>query len=189
MLDQAALAALNHLLSGSSWARARLAPFAGRGARLSMPPFKLAFVVSAEGSLTTTKLDDAGCDVQISLPIDTPLLALHGPEAVAMATRISGSVEFADALGFVLRNLRWDFEEDLSKQIGDVAAHRVAELLRAFGAWHQQAGRNLAENLAEYLSVEQPVLVIASELGIFSEGVRQAHEDLARIELRIQRLR
>ncbi|MCX7176635.1 MAG: hypothetical protein NT159_22475 [Proteobacteria bacterium] len=188
MLDQAALAALNHLLLGASWARARLAPFAGRAARLSLPPFRLEFLISCDGLLTASESASDSCDVEISLPVNTPLLAMRGYEAVAKATRISGSAEFADALGFVLRNLSWDFEEDLSGAVGDIAAHRVAGLIKAFGAWHQQATRKLAENFAEYLSEEQPVLVNKNELGVFSEAVSQLGDDLAQIDLRIRRL-
>lgn len=188
MLAQAALAALNHLLQGAAWARARLAPFAGRTARLSLPPFQLAFLISTDGLLAASESESGDYDVEISLPIDTPLLALRGSDAVAKATRISGSAEFADALGFVLRNLSWDFEEDLSKRVGDVAAHRIAGLIKAFGSWHQQAARNLAENFAEYLSQEQPALLNKSDLREFSESVGQLAEDLAQIDQRIQRI-
>ncbi|TRZ66994.1 MAG: hypothetical protein D4S02_05890 [Rhodocyclaceae bacterium] len=187
MLDRAALAALNHLLLGASWARARLAPFAGRAARLSLPPFRLDFRVSADGMLTASEVGREDCDVEIALPVETPFLAMQGSEAVAKATKISGSAEFADTLGFVLRNLRWDFEEDLSKAVGDIAAHRIAGQLRAFGAWQAQATQNLAENFAEYLTEEQPTLVNKRDLGAFSDAVNQLADDLAKLESRAQR--
>lgn len=189
MLAQVALAALNHLLQGASWARARLAPFAGRAARLSLPPFRLDFLVAADGTLMAPGTASEDCDVEIALPVETPLLALRGAEAVAKATRISGSAEFADALGLVLRNLRWDFEEDLSRAVGDIAAHRIAGLLRAFGAWHQQATRKLAENIAEYLSEERPTLVNQGALNAFSADVNRLSDDLTRVESRIRNMR
>jgi len=186
MLDRAALAALNHLLQGAAWARARLAPFAGRAARLSLPPFRLDFAVTADGLLTT--VGEEVLDVEIALPADTPLLLLQGSEAVAKATRISGSAEFADALGFVLRELRWDFEEDLSKQIGDIAAHRIAAQLKDFGAWHRQAARNLAENFTEYLTEEKPLLAKPTAVAAFLEQVKKLHADLMQLEQRVARL-
>lgn len=188
MLNRAALAALNHLLMGAAWARERLAPFAGRSARLSLPPFRLDFLITVDGSLMVPDLAMEDCDVEIALPADAPLLALRGTEAVAKATHISGPAEFADALGFVLRNLRWDFEEDLSKGVGDIAAHRIGGLLKAFGAWHEQATRNLAENFAEYLTEEQPILVNQNELGVFSAAVSRLRDDLAQMEMRVLRL-
>ncbi|MBI3526192.1 MAG: hypothetical protein HY066_17005 [Betaproteobacteria bacterium] len=189
MLDRAALIALNHLLQGATWARARLAPFAGRAARLSLPPFRLDFAVTADGTLTTlTTVGKEIPDVEIALPADTPLLLFQGSEAVARATRISGSAEFADALGFVLRELRWDFEEDLSKPLGDIAAHRIAAQLKAFGAWHRQAARNLAENFTEYLTEEQPLLAKSAAVKAFPGKVQQLHADLAQLEQRVARL-
>ena len=188
LLDQAALAALNHLLQGATWARARLAPFAGRSARLSLPPFRLVFLISADGMLILPDMVPAECDVDISLPVETPLLAMQGPEAVSRVAQISGSAEFADALGFVLRNLRWDFEEDLSKAVGDIAAHRIAGQLRAFGAWQAQARQNLAENVAEYLTEEQPTLVNKRDLGGFSDAVTRLGADFVQLESRVRRL-
>lgn len=189
MLDRAALTALNHLLQRAAWARARLAPFSGRTARLSLPPFRLDLAVTEDGLFAPpgAELQDVH-DVEIALPVDTPLLALLEPDAIAKATRISGSAEFADALGFVLRKLRWDFEEDLSKQVGDVAAHRIAGLLRSFGAWQRQAARNLAENLAEYQTEEQPTLAKPAAVEGFRTEVGQLHADLARLEQRVARL-
>jgi len=188
VFDQAALAALNHLLRGASWARARLVPFAGRAARLSLPAFHLDFRITTDGLLVASDLEGESFDVEIALPVETPLLAMCGADAVVKATQISGSADFADALGFVFRNLRWDFEEDLSKVVGDIAAHRVTGLLKSFGAWQQQAARNLAENLAEYLSKEQPALVTKYELGKFSAAVNKMRDDLAQADLRIRRL-
>ena len=188
MLNQAALAALNHLLLGASWARARLSPFAGGSGRLSLPPFRLDFLISADGMVIAPESELDHCDVEIALPVDTPFLAMQGSEAVAKATRISGSAEFADALGFVLRNLRWDFEEDLSKAVGDIAAHRIAGLLKSFGAWQAQATRNFGENLAEYLTEEKPTLVSKRELGAFSTAVSQLHDDLGQLESRAKQL-
>ncbi|MDD5175209.1 MAG: hypothetical protein PHQ05_02135 [Sterolibacterium sp.] len=186
MLTNAVLGALNHMLQDAAWARARLMPFAGRAARLSLPPFRLDMAVTAEGMLALVGTEVR--DVEIALPPDAPLLALRGIEAITKAACISGSAEFADALGFVLSNLRWDFEEDLSKIIGDIAAHRIAGILTAFGAWHQQAAHNLAENFAEYLTEEQLMLVKSSIVATFSENVTQLHDDLTRLEQRIANL-
>lgn len=187
MLDQVALAALNHLLQDASWARERLAPFSGRSARLSLAPFHLDFTIAPGGTVAASEpINDP--DVQIDLPVETPFLVLRGTEAISKATRVSGSVEFADALGFVLRNLSWDFEEDLSKLTGDIAAHRIAAMLRSFGAWQGRARQSLMENWADYLTDEQPTLVNHRELGGFSNSIGQLGEDLARIDLRIQQL-
>jgi len=186
VLDRAALAALNHLLQGAAWARTRLAPFAGKTVRLSMPPLRLDLAVTGAGMFEQSALEDF--DVEITLPADTPLLALRGADTVFKAASIAGLAEFADALGFVLRNLRWDFEEDLSQHVGDIAAHRIAGLLNAFGAWQRQASQHLAENVAEYLTEENPALAKPAAVAAFAKEIERLGDELQQLEQRVARL-
>jgi ubiquinone biosynthesis protein UbiJ len=181
------LAAVNHLLGQSNWARAKLVAFAGHAAQIKLPPFEAAFLIGDEG-LLSPPTDDAEPEVTISLPASTPLLALQGKDAVMRAARIEGSAEFAEALGFVIRNLRWDAEEDLSKLVGDIAAHRIVGATREFAAWQKQAAQNLAENLAEYFTEEQPMIAREVELAGFSSEIDRLRDDVARLEKRLQRL-
>lgn len=150
-----------------------------------MPPFRLQLLVSAEGDF---KRGSGTPDVEITLPADTPLVALQGTDKVMRNARINGSVEFADTLGFVLRKLSWDVEEDLSRVVGDIAAHRIANTLRALTRWQQQAARNLAENAVEYLRDEEGSLPARQEVAIFVSEVDRLRDDLARLEKRLQRL-
>ena len=185
------LAAINHLLGQAAWARGKLAPFSGHAARIKLPPFEAAFLIAEDGCIgvvADAAMPDVEPEVSISLPAATPLLALQGKDAVMRAARIEGSAEFAEALGFVIRNLRWDAEEDLSKIVGDIAAHRIATGTREFAGWQQQAARNLAENLAEYFSEEQPLIARRVAVADFSAEVDRLRDDVARLEKRVQRL-
>lgn len=181
------LIAINHLLGQASWAREKLVPFAGHAARIKLPPFEAAFLVDADGRLSVP-LPEADLEVSISLPATAPLLALQGKEAVMRAARIEGSAEFAEALGFVIRNLRWDAEEDLSAIVGDIAAHRIVKGTKEFAAWQQQAAQNFAENLAEYFTEEQPLIVREADISSFSSDIDRLRDDVARLEKRLQRL-
>jgi ubiquinone biosynthesis protein UbiJ len=115
-------------------------------------------------------------------------LALQGKDAVMRAARIEGSAEFAEALGFVIRNLRWDAEEDLSKIVGDIAAHRIVAGSREFAGWQQQAAQNFAANLAEYFTEEQPLIARQGDIAAFSGDIDRLRDDVARLEKRLQRL-
>ena len=180
-------AAVNHLLGQAPWAREKLAPFAGHSALIKLPPFEAAFLIGADGCLSTP-LPDAELEVSISLPATTPLLALQGKDTVMRAARIEGSAEFAEALGFVIRNLRWDAEEDLSKLVGDIAAHRIVKSTSEFAAWQQQAARNFAANLAEYFTEEQPLIARQADIAAFSGDIDRLRDDVARLEKRLLRL-
>ena len=181
------LAAINHLLGQAAWAREKLAPFAGHAARIKLPPFEAAFLIDADGSLAAP-MPDSMLEVSISMPATTPLLALQGKEVVMRAARIEGSAEFAEALGFVIRNLRWDAEEDLSTLVGDIAAHRIVKGTTEFAAWQRQAARNFAANLAEYFTEEQPLIAREADISAFSGDIDRLRDDVARLEKRLQRL-
>ena len=180
-------AAINHLLAQASWAREKLMPFAGHAALIKLPPFEAAFLVGEDGCIAAPT-PEAELEVTISLPAATPLLALQGKDTVMRAARIEGSAEFAEALGFVIRNLRWDAEEDLSRVVGDIAAHRIVAGTEQFIGWQQQAARNLAVNLAEYFTEEQPLIARQADIAEFSNDIDRLRDDVARLEKRLQRL-
>lgn len=180
-------AAVNHLLGQASWAREKLAPFAGHAAQIKLPPFEAAFLIGPDGCISAPA-PDANLEVAISLPAATPLLALQGKDAVMRAARIEGSAEFAEALGFVIRNLRWDAEEDLSTIIGDIAAHRIVTGTKEFVGWQQQAAQNLAANFAEYFTEEQPLIARQADIAEFSSDIDRLRDDVARLEKRLLRL-
>ena len=186
-LPAPALLAVNHLLDQAAWARAKLAPYAGHAAQISLPPFEAAFLILEDGRLASPSAA-AEPEVRIALPAMAPLLMLQGSEAVMREARLEGSANFAEALGFVIRNLRWDVEEDLSKLVGDIAAHRLVGGARDAVAWHQEAARRLAENLAEYFTEEDPQIARRTAIADFLTDVDRLRDDLARLEKRVQRL-
>jgi ubiquinone biosynthesis protein UbiJ len=189
VIDQVFLAGLNHVLGQSAWAQARLKPFAGRQARFSMPPFDFGLAVTADGFFAAGDVAGGEPDVRITLPPQTPLLALAGQDRVMQQARVEGNAEFATELAFVLKNLRWDYEEDLSRAVGDIAAHRLAGGVRAFAGWQQQAAGNFADNLVEYATEENPLVVGHREHKMFADEIVELLEALQRTERRVERLR
>lgn len=184
MIDRFFLAALNHLLKGATWARTRLIPFAGRRSRFDMPPFAFGFEIAPDGYVIPNP-DPVITDVVIRLPADTPLLLPQGLDrAMALAT-VEGNAEFATELSFVFRNLRWDAEEDLSTLVGDIAAHRIVQGANRFVDWQQQAATHLAQNLGEYLTFENPLLVRRVELLALRDDIVRLDAELARVEKRL----
>ena len=181
------LASLNHLLEGAQWARARLIPFAGRRARFDMPPFAFGFEIAPDGGMIPNP-DSGVTDVVIRLPADTPFLLPQGLDKVMAQATVEGNAEFATELSFIFRNLRWDAEEDLSRVVGDIAAHRIVQSTNRFVGWQKQAATNLAGNVAEYLTIENPVLVRRDELLALREDVAQLDAALASAEKRLAAL-
>ena len=102
--------------------------------------------------------------------------------------QIVGDAALASAFIGVISGLRWDVEEDLSRIVGDVAAHRLTEAASALWAWHLTAAKNLAQSLAEYWTEEQPVIASREAVHGFNHAVDDLRDDAARLEQRIERL-
>lgn len=186
MLVSSAVAGLNHLLADAPWARERLAPFAGRTAVFSVKPVDIGVGIDNDGYFTEAVAAEP--DVALELPLGSLPKAIGGVEALMADIRISGNADFADALGFVLRQLRWDGEEALARLVGDIAAHRAVGLARGVADWHLSTAQRVVDNLAEYFSEEQPMVVKHAALEAFAHSTATLRDDLARLEKRLRKL-
>jgi ubiquinone biosynthesis accessory factor UbiJ len=178
--------ALNRLLAAEPWARERLAPFAGATLEVRADPLpRLWFTVLPGGRLVP-----GGDQPALTITLTPEVLAQlpRGEEHALRAVRVEGDPALAGAVSTLLRHLRWDFEEDLSRLIGDVAAHRVAGALRELAAWQADTARRLAETVADYAVEEKRVLIGRAEMERFADAVARLRDDLERLEKRIARL-
>jgi ubiquinone biosynthesis protein UbiJ len=181
-------AALNHLLEGESWARERLAPFAGESLELRAPPLPaLRLAIAADGRLAPAP-EHAAPSLTLAIGAQALPALARGEDHFLRAIEVSGNARLASEVMFLFRHLRWDFEEDLSRLVGDAAAHRAADAVRTLLAWQKDAARRIAEGLMEYAVEEQRLLVPRAELERLAQGAAQLRDALERLEKRIERL-
>ncbi len=187
MWSQPPLAVVNHLLDGEDWARARLAGFAGQTARVEFGGMRMQFTLLESGLLAAAEAA-APVAVSIRLPDDMPVRALTDRSSLFSTATISGSVDLAESLAFVFRNLRWDIEHDLSQLLGDIVARRALRLAKGVAQWQARGARNLAVGLAEYLTEENKAIAPRRELEAFCAAVDALRDDCARVEKRLGRI-
>lgn len=189
--------AINHLLAAEPWARQRLAAHAGKTALLvigTLPPLRMALRVEDDGLVArVAAVADAEPELPPALRIDLPATALPqfltgGREAVVRQARLEGDAEFAHAISTVAGNLRWEAEEDLARLVGDAMATRIGGFVRGTFSQVREAQRKLAENVAEYLLEERPLLVRPRGVEALADDLRVLRDDLARLEKRVERL-
>jgi ubiquinone biosynthesis protein UbiJ len=120
------------------------------------------------------------------------LLALAGPDGQGRlrsgAVTISGDAEIAQSFQDLLRAARPDLEEELSRLIGDVAAHQIGNLVRSAGGWGRKAAATFAANVSEYLQEESRDLVTRTEIEEFLAGVDELREAADRLQARVGQL-
>ena len=189
MISSLFLSATNHLLAQAGWARQRLQPHAGRTARLVLSPVaEIDFSVANDGQLAEWSGAEAP-EVSLRLAVaDLPRLLVDGLETAMRHVRIEGNAEFAEALGFVFRHLRWDAEEDLSRLFGDIAAHRLVEGGRKVVDEGRRSLERASGNVAEYLTEESTLLVPRKALPAFAEEVVALRDAVARLDKHVARL-
>ncbi|MBP0133167.1 MAG: ubiquinone biosynthesis protein [Nitrosospira sp.] len=188
MLASAAIAPLNHLLRGESWARKRLQPCAGKIVRFYTPPFAdFNLVVQSNGEIATTT-DAVTPDATLTLaPSLLPRLLTHDEEAYSNIL-ISGDTALAEELLDIGKNLHWDVEQDLSRFMGDILAHRLVQTGDSLVQWHTETLRNLSQTLSEYWLEEQPLLAKPAYVRKFVADVNTLHIDVEKLGERIEKL-
>jgi ubiquinone biosynthesis protein UbiJ len=178
--------ALNRLLEKEPWAAQRLAPFAGSCVELRGPPLPaVRFTIVPGGRVQAGGADPA---LVITLRPEALVALARGEEHLLRSVGVEGDARLADEVMLLVRHLRWDFEEDLSRLVGDVAARRLAELARSFAAWQADAAQRLAGSGADYAADEARLLVRRAELEALAAEVSRLRDALERLDKRVERL-
>ena len=192
---------INHVLGQHPWARATLRAYAGRTLVVNIAPLVLHLGVTPEGLVAARFGRDApesvshqgfatpaSSDVALTLALTSlPQFALD-PAAALRSVRIEGDAEFAQVLGQLVRELRWDAEDDLARVFGDIAAHRLMRGAKAFHAYALDAAHRMAETASAFLIDEDPTLASRPLLDAWAGDVAALRDDCARLEKRLERL-
>jgi len=131
---------LNHVLQQEPQAMDRLRRQQGKRLQLSWGSIELVLQPTPAGLLALSE-PGAPSDLQLRVAEASPLaLAQQLLAGAKPPVEIQGDVQLAAEIGWLVDNLRWDVEEDLSRLFGDVLAHRIAS-----------AGRSLVQALRGFL--------------------------------------
>ena len=168
-------AAINHLLGTEPWARRRLAPHAGKVACIDAGLATVALLVTADGLLQAAPADAVAAVTIRIQAADLPLIAQHRERAFSYV-KVEGDAEFANVISLLSQNLRWEAEDDLARLVGDIAAARIVGGARDILERASSGSRKLAENVAEYLVEEQPMLMRPLVVREFADQVTTLRE-------------
>jgi ubiquinone biosynthesis accessory factor UbiJ len=178
---------INHLLQSASWATDRLQAHAGKSFRVRAPLNSLHLKVAADGLLQAAPAE-AAPEVSITLSAGQWLRLMARDKTALKDASIEGDAEFAAALSYLAEHLAWDYEEDLSRVLGDVAAHRIAGGLRQAQIWRKDAAASTAETMKEYLTEERPMIAKREAVEQFAREVDTLRDDVERLSKRIDKL-
>ncbi len=180
-------AAINHLLRRASWARERLMPHARKVARFELIPFSITLVILDSGEVAYAPADSSA-DAVFQLTPGIAIRMLAGHADAWQRAQVIGDTALARDILYLAQNLRWDAEEDLSRFIGDIAAHRVIRGANELRRWHHKTVDSFARSTAIYLTEERPLIASRDDIENYVRAVDDLRDDTARLEKRIDRL-
>ncbi len=175
---------LNHLLRHEEWAARRLRAHAGAQISIEAGALRLGLGIDEQGRFKLAENPDTP-DVVLTLPADVPIKLLFDRENLFSSVHLAGSVDLAETLAFVFRNLSWDVEADLASLVGDIAAHRLTRFGRTLGTALSSAVKRSGESLVEYIAEDSGTLISGAEMTAFNSKLASLCDDLARLEKRV----
>ena len=179
---------LQHVIDQNQWAKLHLLPFAGKTIGFDFVLAKANLRILEDGSFSLGEKNDA-LEANIHAPPSLLLRILAGDEAAKMQFKVTGDTQMAAEISKVLQNIRWDFEDDLSKLTGDIAANKTVSFAKKAVATAKQQGKDAAEMLSEFWQEEKLILAKKWQVEQFNSNVDTLKSDAARFEKRLQKLR
>ena len=183
---------VNENIRETTPARELAAELDGTLAAIRVRDTALAMYVEVDADGLTLRGDAASePDILItgSLTALARLAASGGEEAIR-----DGSVDLVGDAGKAARFQKLlghatpDVEEQLSRVVGDTAAHQIGRTARAFRRWASDAHQTMRGNVREYLQEESRDVPSRYEVERFTRDVGALRDDVDRLEARLARL-
>ncbi len=102
---------------------------------------------------------------------------------------IEGDSRVAEKFSTILRDVDIDWEELLSRLVGDSVAHQAGETARSSAEWIRESLDAMRMNTGEYLSEEARLTPTDSEIHFFMDQADETRMAVDRLEARIKLLR
>ena len=183
---------LNRNIAASSAARASCRRLNGKVMALHVEgmPLSIYFKSNGERMSLDTQHEGAADATLSGTPLSLLRMAGPAPEAALRtgSVHIHGDAEIAQTFSELLKQARPDLEEELSRVIGDVAAHQVGNVARSALDFARRAADTFAQNVSEYLQEEGRDAPSRTEADEFIAGVDKLRDDVDRLEARLSLL-
>jgi len=178
---------LQHLVAQNAWASPLLQLFAGKSVQLNIALLNTSLIILENGSLAIAGETNVP-DAVITIPPSLLLRLMAKDESAKLQIKIDGDTHLATELAKVFSHMRWDYEDDLSRLVGDVPANKIGEFSRHAVTTIKETTTNLADMLSEYWQEEKPMLAKKRHVEQFNAEVDTLRADVERLEKRLNKL-
>jgi len=102
--------------------------------------------------------------------------------------QITGDLELGQRFQKILKKIDLDWEEHLSRLVGDAAAHRAGYVARKFRGWLAHVATTVRQDFSEILVEESRLTPAREEVERFMDEVDDVRAATDRFEKRLERL-
>ncbi|MBT8517633.1 hypothetical protein G6672_03665 [Polynucleobacter paneuropaeus] len=179
---------VNHILASEPWAMAELSPHVGKSICLNLPMGQMAVEITPQGKIAALdSTDQASLLLEVSAQALSGLLASSGNlrDQAFKAVKISGDADLAQLIGRLVSQVRWEYEEDLAKWVGDAPANFAVRQAKTMVKAGQAATKDFLQNVVEYVSEERKILLNKRDFMIRKNELNELRDSVDRIEKRI----
>lgn len=106
----------------------------------------------------------------------------QGAPGLQRHLRIEGDVMLAATIAELAQGLYWDWEEDLSRLVGDVAAHRIGQAVRGVGRELSVFGDRLVQMLAGGIDQGDAPVIGRGEWSLHRDAIGALEARVAALE-------
>ena len=183
--------AVSELLMSDDGAAERLSGLDGRVVALRIKNTDLStFVAPSAKGIRLLEKYEGPVDVQVTGRIGDFIAyaraSKRGDSIGAGRIEISGDLATAQSVQALLSELQIDWEDILSRTIGDVAAHQAGRLFRSLASFGRKTSEHLEQDLSEYLQIEAHVLPRRRDVDRLYRAVFILTDDVDRFEARVR---
>ncbi|OGO97287.1 MAG: hypothetical protein A3F41_01755 [Coxiella sp. RIFCSPHIGHO2_12_FULL_44_14] len=184
--------ALNAYLELDPATLGRLSHLQGKTIQFVIEDWRLEFFIipSAMGIELHSKIDSQPSTVvtgRLNALLRTALAKGSNTALFENQIRIEGDLHTGETIRAILSNIDIDWEEQLSKMVGDIAAHKIGSAANRLKSAFTTGCNTLEKNLKEFLHMELRALPTPDEVNHFFNEVTHLRHAVERLEARMHR--
>ena len=186
--------ALNRYISLDPEALSRFTPLEGKIIAVEIIGLNqtLCLFPSTDGFLVLSDFDGEADATISGTPVALIKLGLaDDPKDLLFSGEVtlSGDTRLANQFSRLLSQLDIDWEELLAQNVGDIAAHKVGNVLRSVNHWFKRSTGSVSLDAGEYLQEEVHLSPSNAELRKYIRQVDEVREGVDRLAANIELLK
>ena len=186
---QAMEQAITIYLGDSVHAKKLLKAMQGRAVAVEIRELNLEFyLLSKDGHMLVKPDYDDTPAATVSGTLPSMVRAGILRDGIPEGIRFDGDDELGENFQKLLQEIDFDWEEQLARVVGDLAARQLGNVVRGAHEWSKQAIDTLGLDIAEYLQEETGDLPRREEVTVFVNGVDELRDAVERAAARAEKI-